>query len=271
MRVTFDENIANDYVECWGITVHLLKSTLFARTREERFRILSEKIRRALEEFSDFISGDVRVSLASAWVRYYVFRVEADGTYALLVLSPDSPVGSFKKCIESLGNLLERFAANVAKPLAFSDEFMLQEWVNAKPLSEFRDGDVLVDVENARKCIELAGYLLWKLNEEGYVYHPWDDYELAYDGEKLIFLDVTRFVRKTLSPAEFFDFYFGAPFTPPEIIKPSDDPAHRLYYRGVSEKDYFGTSREEYVELFLKGVRRASRQAYEAISSSLQR
>ncbi len=254
MRVIFEDNIADDQVECWGISVPLLKKSLFGKTREERYERVRSIVLEAIETFSDYIQGDIRVSLASAWTRYYVFRIEADRTYALNVIAPNSELESFRKIVDAVSQLIEAFPHNVAKPLACTDEFMLQEWIDGLPLSEFRDGDIIKDVENAKRCIPMASYLLWKFNELGFVYYPWDDYEVALCDGRLVFLDVTRFVRRRLRPEEFFDFYFGAPFTPPEIVKPSDDPAHRLYWRGVSEKDYFGTSRREYVELFLAGV-----------------
>ncbi len=262
MKLIFDDNIADDQVECWGISVPLLKFTLFSEDRDERFRIISDKITNAILEFEGVFKSlnpeKISVSLASAWTRYYVFLVEVDGKtskkFALHVLSPDSSIKSFVDVVENIRDVLSTFPENIAKPIAYSREFMLQEWVEGVPLSEFRDGDILRNVDDAKKCIPIVSEILYKLNELGYVYYPWDDYELIFNGETIIFLDITRFVRKKLKPSEFFDFYFGAPFTPPEIIKPSKNPAHRLYWRGVSEKDYFGTSREEYIKLFLAGV-----------------
>ncbi len=262
MKLIFDENIADDQVECWGISVPLLKSTLFSEDRNERFRIISEKIERAISEFDEIFKPinpeRIYVSLASAWTRYYVFLVKAVGKiskkFALHVLSPDSTIRSFDDVVKNIQDVITTFPSNIAKPIAYSKEFMLQEWVDGTPLSEFRDGDILRDVEDAKKCIPLVSEILYKLNELGYVYYPWDDYELIFNGATIIFLDLTRFVKKRLSPSKFFDFYFGVPFTPPEIIKPSKNPAHRLYWRGVSEKDYFGTSKEEYIKLFLSGI-----------------
>ncbi len=267
MRLKFDASIAKDQVECWSISVPLLKSTLFAEDRVERERIIRNKIREAIDVFSHILEtlcgrvAEIHVYLASAWTRYYVFRLDVVGEHqrslALNVLSPDSPLDSFDRVASIIDEVCKLFPDNVAKPLDISDEFMLQEWVNGIPLSEFRDGDILVDVERAEDCILLTSELLYRMNKAGYVYSPWDDYEVMLGEAGIIFLDVTRFVKKRLKAEDFFDFYFGAPFTPPEIIKPSDNPAHRLYWRGVSEKDYFGTSRNRYIELFLEGVARA--------------
>ncbi len=263
MKVKFDENIAEDQVECWGISVPLLKDTLFASSREERRRIVEKKVLEAVNVFLPTIESfcgkvdEITVSLASAWTRYYVFKLDVSAdetaTFALNVLAPNSPLKSFKDVVENVKEVVRKFPQNVAKPLTATNEYMLQEWVTGKPLSDFRDGDILRDVENARKCIPMVAELLYRLNCEGYVYYPWDDYEVMLS-DTIVLLDITRFVRRRLRHEEFFDFYFGAPFTPPEIIKPSSNPAHRLYWRGVSEKDYFGTSREEYIRLFLLGV-----------------
>jgi hypothetical protein len=169
-------------------------------------------------------------------------------------LSPGSDLKSFKSVIENLSEILKLFPENIATPLVVGDEFMLQEWVDGTPLSEFRDGDIMRNLEEAKKCISPVVEFLFRLAKLGYVYNPWDDYELVFRNGVPVFLDITRFERKKLELEEFFEFYFGVPFTPPEVIKPSDNPAHRLYWRGVREEDYFGAKRDEYITLFLKGV-----------------
>jgi len=265
MRVKFDGNIGTDTIECWGITIHLLKSILFGKTEEERRKRIKEILSEKLEEILPKIEKtcghieEVRISLASAWTRYYVFRLDCFGdeknVFALNLLSPNSPLKSFKNFERTIRDILKKFPENIAKPLYISDDVMLQEWVNGKLLSDFKDGDILIDEEGAKECIPITSAFLYRLKKEGYVYTPWDDYEVVLKNGRIILLDLTRFVRKELSEEEFFEFYYGAPFTPPEIIKPHpENPAHRLYWRGVSDKDYFGTDRKEYVRLFLLGV-----------------
>uniref|UniRef100_A0A7C4WEC1 Uncharacterized protein n=1 Tax=Geoglobus ahangari TaxID=113653 RepID=A0A7C4WEC1_9EURY len=267
MKVKFDDNIGTDTIECWGITVHLLKSILFGKTKEERKKrikeIISEKLLEIIpkiEEKYGYIE-EVHVSLASAWTRYYVFRLECFGenknVFALNLLSPNSHLKSFKNFEETIKDILKKFPDNIAKPLYISDDIMLQEWVEGKLLSDFKDGDILIDEEEAKRCIPLTSSFLYELKKEGYVYTPWDDYEVVLRDNKIILLDLTRFVKRDLKEEEFFEFYYGVPFTPPEIIKPHpENPAHRLYWRGVSDKDYFGTDRKEYRRLFLLGVAR---------------
>ena len=174
--------------------------------------------------------------------------------YALNLISPNSDLKSFKLVARNLSEILRRFPDNIAKPVVLGDEFMLQEWIDGTPLSEFRDGDIMRNIEEAKKCISPVAEFLFTIAKLGYVYYPWDDYELVIKNGKPVFLDVTRFERRKLKPEDFFEFYFGVPFTPPEVIKPSDNPAHRLYWRGVREEDYFGARRDEYISLFLNGV-----------------
>ena len=259
LRISFDENIAEDHVVCWGITVALLKKSLFGKTPDERREIIKREIIRAIEELElDRVVGKFRVSMLSAWVRYYVFKIEGGGkSYVLNILSPNSPINSFREILDPLKGIFGKYGENIAKPIAYTDEFMLQEWVDGIPLSEFRDGDIMKnDPETVRmieesifKCVKLL-YSLWK---DGYIYTPFEDYEAMYSKGKIVLLDVTRF-SKANTDEGFFDFYYGIPFTPPEVLKSSDNPVNRLYFRGVSEKDYFGVSRERYLELFLMGV-----------------
>ncbi|MEM1578593.1 MAG: hypothetical protein QXN34_04330 [Archaeoglobaceae archaeon] len=246
MKVVFDDSIGNDFLICWGVTVRLPKYSLFGETRGERIRKVKEKILAAINEFSLDKFDSIHVKLASAWVRYYVFELSVNGErFALNILSPNSPIKSFQ-------NLEFPFIEEIAKPLAVCDEFMLQEWVEGVPLSELRDGFLLRDEEKAKMCIKLASKLLYKIFKLGYVYTPWEDYEAILKGSKLFLLDVTRFVRKHLNPEEFFRFYYGAPFSSPELLV--EDEKNRVFWRGISEKDYFGTSRKEYERIFLEGI-----------------
>ena len=260
MRVIFEDNIGNEAIECWGITIHLPKDILFGESREERKKVISELIYEKLESIIPKIGDfkEIKVSLASAWTGYYVFKIECveeKVNFALNVLSPKSPLKSFKRFREIITDICKKFPENVAKPLFISDDVMLQEWVEGKLLSDFKRGDILIDEGNAKKCIPLTSSFLYKLKKAGYVYTPWDDYEVVLKDNNIVMLDLTRFKRENLPDEEFFDFYYGAPFTPPEVIKPHpENPAHRLYWRGVSDKDYFGTDRKEYVRLFLTGV-----------------
>jgi hypothetical protein len=267
MKVTFDENIGSDTVISWGVSVPILKSCLFGETEEERRRTIEEKITVNLNEIIPAIEREVgkidtiKISLASAWVRYYVFKLECSGdknySFALDLLAPNSPLVSFKRYRRTISEICSRFPENVAKPIFISDEIMLQEWVSGKPLSDFKDGDILVDEENARKCIPLTSSFLYRLKKAGYIYMPWDDYEVMLKDGNIVMLDITRFEKRDLPEEEFFSFYYGVPFTPPEVIKPNpENPAHRLYWRGVSDKDYFGTDRKDYIRLFLLGVAR---------------
>ncbi|WP_456468915.1 hypothetical protein [Archaeoglobus sp.] len=260
LRVSFDGNIAEDHVICWGITVALLKKSLFGKTAEERKRVIRKKVSQAIEELgiADIAgSNEFRVSMLSAWVRYYVFKLETDGrSYVLNILSPNSPIKSFRKILDPLKGLFEKYSKNIARPLAYTDEFMLQEWIDGVPLSEFRDGDIMKSDPDTVRMIEKSIFrtakLLYQLWKDGYIYTPWEDYEVMYRNGDIILLDVTRFSKR--ADGKFFDYYYGAPFTPPDVIKPSDNPVHRLYYRGVSEKDYFGVDRKKYLKLFLMGI-----------------
>ncbi len=260
-RTTFDDNIADDQVICWGITVGLPKDSLFGTTIEERRKRIREKILKAFEELDIpkiARSSEFRVSMLSAWTRYYVFKIETEGgSYVLNVLSPNSTIESFKSLLDPLQNLLKKYSRNFAKPLAYSDEFMLQEWVPGIPLSEFKEGDIMrrddETLRIAEICIFKTAKLLYRLWKDGYIYSPWEDYEAMYFDGDIVLLDITRLSKS--KKGNFYDFYFGVPFTPPEVVKPKNfDPVYRLYFRGVSEIDYFGTSRERYVELFLKGI-----------------
>jgi len=265
MKVIFDDSISNDTVIAWNTTVPLFKESLFNADKEKRKEIIKKKIIDILplliEKIEEEINSEineVKVSLASAWVRYYVFKLEVNDehSFALNLLSPNSPVKSFKNHWEDAVKIYRRFPRNVAKPIAVGNEFLLQEWINGTPISEFREGDIMVDVENAKKCIPLVSRFLFELNKFGYVYHPWEDYEVMLRNGDIVLLDVTRFVKKRLNEEEFIDFYFGVPFCSPDIIKPKkDDPSVRLYWKGVSEKDYFGTSKKEYIKLFLEGIK----------------
>ncbi len=260
-RTIFDSSIADDQVICWGITVGLPKDSLFGATIEERKERIQEKILKAFEELDvPKIAGssEFRISMLSAWTRYYVFKIETGkGNYVLNVLSPNSTIGSFKSLLDPLQDLLKKYSQNFAKPLAYSDEFMLQEWVPGIPLSEFKDGDIMrrddETLRIAEICIFKTAKLLYRLWKDGYIYSPWEDYEAMYFDGDIVLLDITRLSKSRKE--NFYDFYFGVPFTPPEVIKPKNlNPVYRLYFRGVSEIDYFGTSRKRYVELFLKGI-----------------
>lgn len=255
LKISFDENIAEDHVICWGITVALLKKSLFGKTPEERRKNIQKKVLQAVEELG--IEGEFRVSMLSAWARYYVFKLEAgDERYVLNVLSPNSPIQSFRKVLDPLKEIFEKYAENIAKPVKYTDEFMLQEWVNGIPVSEFRDGDIMKGDPETVKMIEKTIFetskLLYRLWRDGYIYTPFEDYEVMYCNGKIVLLDITRFARRN-AKENYFDNYFGVPFTPPEVLK-SNNPVHRLYYRGVSEKDYFGVEKEKYIELFLRGA-----------------
>ncbi len=258
-RTIFDDSIADDQVICWGVTVGLPKNTLFGATVEERREKVREKILRAFEELDiPKIAGssEFRVSLLSAWTRYYVFKIETEKrSYVLNVLSPNSTIESFKSLLSPLQDLLRRYSQNFAMPLAYTDEFMLQEWVPGIPLSEFKDGDIMrrddETLRMAETCIFKTAKLLYRLWKDGYIYSPWEDYEVMYFNEDVVLLDVTRLSKSR--GESFYEFYFGVPFLSPDVLR-SKDPVYRLYFRGVSEIDYFGTSRKRYVELFLKGV-----------------
>ncbi|RLI85610.1 MAG: hypothetical protein DRP01_05855 [Archaeoglobales archaeon] len=277
MRVKFEDNIASDTIECWGITVVIPRKHLFGSCREERRKVISKKICEKLDEVLPKIERDlgeifeIEVSLESAWIRYYVFRLRCFGDgivkdYALNLLSPNSPIKSFKDYERTIDDVVSKFPRNVAKPMVILDDTILQEWVDGIPLSDFKDGDVIVDEEGAKRCIPLTVSLLYKLKKAGYVYTPWEDYEVMLRGDDIVLLDLTRFKRMDLKDEDFFEFYFGVPFTSPDAVKPNPDPSYRLYWRGVSEKDYFGTSREEYVRLFLLGVERVcERDEFEVI------
>ncbi|AAB88967.1 hypothetical protein [Archaeoglobus fulgidus] len=259
-RLRIDDSVTADHVVCWGVTVALLKKSLFGSTPEERKRRVEEKISQAVVELGlEGLSDEFRVSMLSAWVRYYVFRVDAgEKTFVLNVLSPNSPVKSFRDILDPLRGLFEKFRENIAVPVAYTDEFMLQEWINGLPLSELRDGDVMRSDEKSRRIIEesiyLTARLLYRLWKEGFVYSPWEDYEAMYCDGKIVLLDVTRFEKKP-SNESFLQHYYGAPFCPPDVLKDPKSPVNRLYFRGTSERDYFGVEREKYEELFLKGIR----------------
>ncbi len=259
-RLKIDDSVTADHVICWGISVALLKKSLFGSTPEERREKIKEKILQAIEEFDLQRTGDeFRVSLLSAWVRYYVFRVESNTkTFVLNVLSPNSPVKSFREILDPLKNLFEKFRDEIAVPIAYTDEFMLQEWISGLPLSELRDGDIMKSDEKSRRIIEKSIYLtarlLYRLWKEGYVYSPWEDYEAMYRDGKIILLDVTRFEKRPDNEC-FLQHYYGAPFCAPDVLKDTQNPVNRLYFRGTSERDYFGVERKKYEELFLKGLR----------------
>ncbi|MEM4524343.1 MAG: hypothetical protein QXF29_04480 [Archaeoglobaceae archaeon] len=246
MKVLFDENLADDYVICWGVTVRLPKYALFGNTREERRRNWERKLLEILKDLPiSFERASVR--LASAWVRYYVFELKLDNRkFALNVLSPNSILSSFKD--------IDFPDIGIAKPLLISEDYMLQEWVEGIPLSEFRDGFIMKNDERVRDCIKLTANLLYRLSKQGYVYKPWEDYEAVLRGKEIVLLDPTRFSRE--NPENFFEFYYGAPFSSPDILK--NDERNRILWRGISERDYFGTSREEYEDLFLQGIAMAS-------------
>ncbi len=263
MRVIFDRNIGSDVIYAWGVSVPIFRRYLFGKTEEERKRKIKEKIGDCLDSIVPIIERkigsevrEVRVSLESAWTRYYVFKLNVNNrfNFALNILSPNSPIKSFKRYRDIAEDVCRRFKDNVAEVIAIDREFMVQRWVDGVPLSNFKDGNVIVDVERAKMCIPLVVSLLYRLNKAGYVYTPWDDYEAMLKDDKIVLLDITRFVRRRLDEEEFLEFYYGVPFTSPEILKSSDDPSHKLYWRGVCEKDYFGTSRDEYVRLFMIGV-----------------
>lgn len=246
MRVLFDENIGDDSLVCWNVTVRIPKYALFGATREERKRNWEKKI---LEILSEFEFESVSVRLASAWVRYYVFEILADGRrFALNVLSPNSPIVDFREIdfpdIE-----------NIAKPLVISRDYMLQEWIDGLPLSEFREGFSMKREDLAEECIKLTAELLYKIFKLGYLYCPWEDYEAIFSDGKIILLDLTRFTRKSIEKEKFFSYYYGAPFSSPEILV--ENEINRVFWRGTSEKDYFGTSREKYEKLFLEGIANA--------------
>jgi len=244
MKVEFDENIAEDFVICWGLTVRLPKYALFGSTREERRKTLEKKIREILKEIPlNFERAKIR--LASAWVRYYVFELDLDGRkFALNILSPNSSIKSFKK--------IEFPEKNVAKPIYLSDEFMLQEWIDGIPLSEFREGFIMKEDPKIGKCIKLTAKLLYELFKIGYIYNPWEDYEAVLRGDEIILLDLTRFERSKLGRRDFVKQYYGAPFFSPDLIV--ENERNRIFWRGTSDRDYFGVSREEYEELFLEGI-----------------
>ena len=247
MKVHIDENIANDFVICWGLIVRLPKYALFGKTREERRRNLEEKIMEILKEIP-FSFESAKVSLASAWVRYYVFELELDGRkFALNILSPNSSIKSFKN--------LDFPDKGIARPVFLSEEFMLQEWIEGIPLSEFREGFILKQDERIEKCITLTAELLYELFKLGYIYEPWEDYEAVLREKEIVLLDLTRFSRRNLKRREFLKNYYGAPFFSPDLIV--NDERNRIFWRGTSERDYFGASREKYEELFLKGIARA--------------
>lgn len=242
MKVFFDDNIGEDSVICWNVTVRLPKYTLLGSTREERRRNWEKKILEILAEF-DFESVSVR--LASAWVRYYVFELFADGKrFALNVLSPNSPIQDFR-------GLDFPDIEEVARPLVVSKDYMLQEWVEGIPLSEFRDGFSMKHEDLAKECIGLTARLLYRIFKLGYLYSPWEDYEAVFNG-KIVLLDLTRFVERDIRREEFFPYYYGAPFSSPDVLV--ENERNRVFWRGTSEKDYFGTSRKEYERLFLEGV-----------------
>ncbi|MEM5824388.1 MAG: hypothetical protein QXE98_06570 [Archaeoglobaceae archaeon] len=245
MKVLFDDNIADDSLVCWGVTVRLPKYALFGATRWERRKNWENKI---LEILADLELGfkNVTVRLASAWVRYYVFEILADGKrFALNVLSPNSPIQDFR-------DINFPKIENIAKPLAISQDYMLQEWVEGLPLSEFREGFSMKREDLAKECIKLTAALLYKIFKLGYIYSPWEDYEAVYSHGKIVLLDLTRFVRRDIEKESFFSHYYGAPFSSPEILV--ENERNRIFWRGTSEKDYFGTSREEYEKLFLEGI-----------------
>lgn len=260
LRISFDENIAEDHVVCWGITVALLKKSLFGRTPDERREVIKRKIIKAIEELElDRVADEFRVSMLSAWVRYYVFKIDGNGkSYVLNILAPNSPINSFREILDPLKGVFEKYNENIARPIAYTDEFMLQEWVDGIPLSEFRDGDIMKSDPKTVKMIEESIFksvkLLYSLWKDGYIYTPFEDYEAMYCKGKIVLLDVTRFSKRMNTDEEFFDCYYGIPFTPPDVLKPSDNPVNRLYFRGVSEKDYFGVDKKRYLELFLMGV-----------------
>ncbi len=261
MRVKFEDNVYSDTIECWGITVVIPRRHLFGRSKEERrkniIKIINEKIEMILPTIERDLGEicEIDVSLESAWVRYYVFKIECFGEkgikrYALNILSPNSPIDSFKRFEKIANDLILNFPNNVAKPIYISDDTLLQEWIDGKPLSEFKDGDLIVDEEKAKKLIPMTTSLLYRFKKKNYVYTPWEDYEVMLKGNDLILLDLTRFKKTNLKDCDFFDFYFGVPFTQPYAIKGRDS----FYWRGVSEKDYFGTNRRDYIRLFLLGV-----------------
>ncbi|MFN3383439.1 MAG: hypothetical protein ACK401_00910 [Archaeoglobaceae archaeon] len=243
MKVLFDDSIGDDSLVCWGVTVRLPKYALFGVTREERKRNWEKKILEILAEF-DF--DEVSVKLASAWVRYYVFEVFADNEkFALNILSPNSPIKDFREIdfpkIE-----------NIAKPLVISQDYMLQEWVEGLPLSEFREGFSMKREDLARECIKSTAKLLYEIFKLGYLYNPWEDYEAVLSKGKILLLDLTRFIRRNIGKEDFLPYYYGAPFSSPDILV--EDERNRVFWRGTSEKDYFGVSKEEYEKLFLEGI-----------------
>ena len=258
-RLKIDDSVTADHVICWGISVALLKKSLFGSTPEERRKRIEEKILQAIEELGlNKMAEEFRVSLLSAWVRYYVFRVETDSkTFVLNVLSPNSPVRSFKEILDPLQGLFEKFKEEIAVPVAYSEEFMVQEWIDGLPLSELRDGDIMKGDGESRKIIEKSIYLtarlLYRLWKEGYVYSPWEDYEAMYSNGRILLLDVTRFEKRPEGES-FLQHYYGAPFCAPDVLKDPTNPVNRLYFRGTSERDYFGVERERYEKLFLKGL-----------------
>lgn len=244
MKVEFDESIAEDFVICWGLNVRLPKYALFGSTREERRKTLEKKIREILKEIPlSFERAKVR--LASAWVRYYVFELDLDGRkFALNILSPNSSIKSFKK--------IEFPEKNVAKPIYLSEEFMLQEWIDGIPLSEFREGFIMKEDPRIGKCIKLTAKLLYELFKIGYIYDPWEDYEAVLRGDEIILLDLTRFERSKLGRRDFVKKYYSAPFFSPDLMV--ENERNRIFWRGTSDRDYFGVSREEYEDLFLEGI-----------------
>lgn len=259
MRVLFDDNIGDDSLICWGVTVRLPKYALFGNTKEERKRNWEKKILEILSDL-ELDSDTVRVRLASAWVRYYVFELIADGKkFALNVLSPNSPISDFR-------SVEFPEIKNVAKPIVVSEDYMLQKWIEGLPLSELREGFSIKNEGLAKLCIRLTAELLYKIFKIGYLYTPWEDYEAVLCGYEIVLLDPTRFVRKNIGEEEFFQYYYGAPFSSPDIL--FENEINRIFWRGTSDKDYFGTDREKYEELFMEGVANACENFEEFLSIS---
>ncbi|WP_202319054.1 hypothetical protein [Archaeoglobus neptunius] len=258
LRIELSSNVTADHVVCWGITVALLKKSLFGKTPEERTEVIKRKVTEAIEELGlDEISDEFRISLISAWVRYYVFKIEAgDKSFVLNILSPNSPIESFCTILDPLKSLFRNYKENIAVPVAYTDEFMLQEWYDGLPLSELKEGDIMKNdaesIEIIEESIYLTARLLYRLWRDGYVYTPWEDYEVMYKDGRLILLDVTRFEK--VSDDCFFQFYYGAPFCPPDVLKDPQNPVNRMYFRGTCERDYFGVDKRRYIELFTRGI-----------------
>jgi len=269
-RLRVDENVAADHVICWGVTVALLKKSLFGSTPEERRKVVEQKVKDAIDKLQlSKLSDEFEVSLLSAWVRYYVFKLKAgDETFVLNILSPNSPIKSFRLILDPLKPLFEKFRKEIAVPIAYTDEFMLQEWIDGIPLSELREGSIMKRDRESVKIIEesiyLTSKLLYRIWREGYAFSPWEDYEAIYKKDKIILLDVTRFSKKPENE-NFVQHYFGVPFCPPEVLKDTKNPVNRLYFRGVDESDYFGVKKSRYIELFLKGLREECRDDEEFI------